>query len=111
LRRWLNSDFYNNLPAYIRSRIVEVVNQNNAGSATQDKVFLLSVEEARAYFKSDSDRVAKYQGTGSWWWLRSRGSYGAHDAANVGNDGGVSGSGFIVGYDDYGVRPALWLNL
>jgi tetratricopeptide (TPR) repeat protein len=118
LRNWLNNEFYNSLPSHIKSRVIEVTNQNPnnpeygtvGGNATRDKVFLLSIDEARTYFSSNSDRSAKYQETGTWWWLRSPGHY-AYCAAYVNFDGSVNLCGNGVSYDIGGVRPALWLNL
>ena len=117
LRKWLNNDFYDGLPAHIKSRVVEVVNQNPdngtipGGNPTRDKVFLLSIDEANRYFKSDSERIAKFEGAGYWWWLRSPGD-GADYAASVSYDGDVNDYGFdVIGDDGVGVRPALWLSL
>ncbi|MCL2054428.1 MAG: DUF6273 domain-containing protein [Oscillospiraceae bacterium] len=103
LRKYLNGAFYNSFDTSDKSRIV---------SFNSDNVFLLSVDEARKYFKNDSDRAAKYGKEASWWWLRSPGDYG-DSAAGVLSDGSV----YVLGIDFYdvsavgGVRPALWLNL
>jgi tetratricopeptide (TPR) repeat protein len=118
LRRWLNLEFYSSLPAHIKSRVVEVTNQNSdnphygtaGGAPTRDKVFLLSVNEANRYFKDNNDRRATCEGTGHWWWLRSPGD-NARYAANVSYDGDVYVDGNYVVNSSFGVRPALWLNL
>jgi hypothetical protein len=116
LRTWLNTTFYNRLPAFVRSRVVAVTNQNqNNGSAPggapmSDRVFLLSLDEARQYFSNDADRIAKYQGEARWWWLRSPGSGGSGYAANVYSNGSVNSYGHDV-TNGSGVRPALWLQL
>ncbi|MDR2197481.1 MAG: DUF6273 domain-containing protein [Coriobacteriales bacterium] len=119
LRTWLNNAYYNSLPAYFKSRIVEVINQNpshlgwrsaSGGNPTRDKVFLLSIDEVKWYFNSDSHRVAKYQGASLWWWLRSPGRRLVY-AAVVDSDGYVDVGGDYVEDDDSGVRPALWLDL
>jgi len=107
------------------------------GNATTDKIFLLSVTEAQAYFTSDTDRKAdatryavkkgayvlgsssgKYSNDGvctddhcySHWWLRSPG-IDVSDAALVYGVGSISSSGRYVNYDHIAVRPALWVNL
>jgi tetratricopeptide (TPR) repeat protein len=117
LRKWLNNEYYNSLPAYFKSRIVEVINQNpshlgwrsaSGDNSTRDKVFLLSIDEAERYFGSNSDRVASYKGVNHWWWLRSSGNMGG--AASVWSDGGVNHTGIAL-FWMLGVRPALWLNL
>ena len=119
LREWLNTVFYHNLPLPIRSRVLELENQNldnstyktPGGNPTRDKVFLLSIDEAGGYFKSDSERVAEFEGAGDCWWLRSPGGL-ADIAAYVGIDGFVHAYGNLVDDEDYyGVRPAIWLSL
>ncbi|MDR1712956.1 MAG: DUF6273 domain-containing protein, partial [Coriobacteriales bacterium] len=75
-------------------------------SATDDYVFLLSIDEAEQYFSSDSDRVAKKSDGGAdGWWLRSPGN-NSNNAANVNNDGNVNTNGNNVNNNN-GVRPAL----
>jgi hypothetical protein len=113
LRQWLNTEYLNSLPLSWASRIVEVINQNpidpklgtEGYNVTNDKVFLLSIDEANRYFKDDNDRAADY-----WWWLRSPGD-NADRAAIVLSDGYVNAAGNDVDYGNCGVRPALWLNL
>jgi hypothetical protein len=109
LRKWLNGEFYSSLPQALRDRVLPVKVRTKGSKGTTDKVFLLSTDEAKQYFKSDKDRIAKYNGSAYWWWLRSRGDY-AHYAANVNYGGGVNDCGHSVNRVG-GVRPALWLNL
>lgn len=92
------------------------------GSATTDKVFLLSINEAGKYFPSDSERqckatkYAEAQGTNvnssdnCWWWLRSPGNFQSR-AAGVNYDGSIFSNGHYVDYGTYAVRPVLWINL
>lgn len=137
LRSWLNNEFYNT--AFSASeknsiRTTNVVNNDNpsygteGGNNTQDKVFLLSIDEANKYFSSDEARkcvptdyaVANgthqddYYTVGAegtcWWRLRSPGS-NLGDAALVYSGGVVDFIGDGVFYDFYGVRPALWINI
>jgi len=138
LRRWLNNDFYSGLPEDIRLLVKEVANQNpdhgqaTNSASTQDKVFLLSANEAQRYFTSDRDRQANINLTdktvrfwsqkyevdldelvrldgGFWWWLRSPG-VGADGASRVRYDGSIFDYGIIDGLDN-GVRPAMWLKV
>jgi hypothetical protein len=113
----------------------------HGGEATADKIFLLSLEETVRYFGDSgqlADRPQKkpvwiddryngarlsytvgavpgYEtrypaGTAWYWWLRSPG--GAPDGASaVGSDGRVWMSGYFVSRYDFGVRPALWLDM
>ena len=110
IRRILNGDFFNNAPDQAKARIAETqVNTN--GNNTTDKVFLLSTDEARKYFSSDADRIARNQdGSGVWWWLRSPGNNG-NIAAGVYGGGGIYMDSSYVYFTSGGVRPALWLKL
>ena len=101
----------------------------DGGGETEDRVFLLSIDEARKYFKNNADRIAvltRYavkegawaynmdklrngEKTG-WWWLRSPGVFSDY-AALVITDGDVHGYGRNVDGSGVSVRPALWLNL
>jgi len=118
LRQWLNKDFYSGLPQSVKSVVLTTNVVTSGSTSTEDKVFLLSIDEANKYFKSDSDRATQIEG-GSWcdWWLRSPGG-DPGTASCVGTGGGVHFGGnsnpYERGYDvgsDVGVRPALWVNL
>lgn len=58
VRKYLNGEFYNSFIEADRSRIIEVVNENNdnpwygtnGGNSTTDRIFLLSIEEVFKYF-------------------------------------------------------------
>lgn len=105
------------------------------GNDTQDKVFLLSVQEAKRYLPSRKKRVCElteyaleerrqvYERYGRddlkevygknprcVWWLRSPGDYGII-AAFVYYDGSVNAYAWDVKYGDFAVRLALWLIL
>ena len=118
MRQYLNNDFYNKLPDADKSRIAQRTVQNpdntdygtKGGNDTSDRVFLFSIEEAERYFNHDEERVANFNGTASWWWLRSPG-LGACSAASVNGGGQVFVLGISVFDVGGGVRPALWLNL
>lgn len=112
LRRWLNTVF---LPLSFteaeRARIlpstVKTPDSRNfgtpGGEATEDRLFLLSAEEAAALLPDDPSRAL-----GRWWWLRTPG-FDNSFAATVSPDGAVVSIGSFVDTDDYAVRPALWL--
>jgi hypothetical protein len=113
LRRWLNGDFYNQLPESIKPLIadIKVVSadnseyQLNSSNITTDKVLLLSNYEAAKYLKDSDDRAL-----GDWWWLRSPGAYSGY-AASVHGVGSDSDCGSEVERADGGVRPAFWIKL
>ena len=133
LRYWLNDEFYRKaFDSEEQQKIIkkEVKAERNPeyntdpGKDTQEKIFLLSINEAEKYFDSDEARkclptdYAVSQGTWvnsdlgtCWWWLRSPG-YSSLRAAGVRSDGDVDRSGSDVYYGALeAVRPALWVNL
>ncbi|MCD7811804.1 MAG: DUF6273 domain-containing protein [Ruminococcus sp.] len=107
LRKWLNEDFYSTFAPEEQARILETHLENSGnkkhgtkgGNDTDDKIFLLSLDEAEKYMTEDERKA------NSWWWLRSPGYYQAH-AAGVLSGGGFDAHGdFVIG--EGGVRPAL----
>lgn len=137
LRTWLNDDFYHAaFSAAEQNRIVTTTVKNDdnpdygtaGGNDTQDKVFLLSIDEANKYFASNEARqcvpTAYAEGQGVLtsdsytaaggavaciWWLRSTGNYSAR-AYSVGSYGYMDYN-YDVNYTGYGVRPAMWIHL
>jgi serine/threonine protein kinase len=118
LRKWLNSEYYDSLPKRVRERVLNkkvlnAANPNNdteGGNPTYDRVFILSIDEARKYFETDKDRTAKLDKSEWAWWLRSPG-LGQRCASYVTRAGAINTIGSLVDYGNYGVRPALWLDL
>ncbi len=143
IRKWLNNKFLNKaFSTEQRRKIISsrIANKDNAryntrgGNATNDKLFLLSIEEANKYFNSDESRIAyptpyakskksvngdlyvsssdvsTDRGGSCWWWLRSPGDL-QYAAAFVLSAGFVTAHGRDVGLEDGGVRAALKINL
>ncbi len=132
LRAWLNGEFLEtSFNDYEESVVMlsEVSNTRNpeyyffdGGNDTQDKVFLLSIDEANQYLKfndegsAESTPYAKEQGVGiadngkTPFWLRSPGG-NPQSAALWGIYGTVEYGGLNGNYTTVGVRPALWVNL
>ena len=129
LRKWLNSEFINNAFSEEEQQIIALTKNDNphnptygttGGNTTEDKVFLLSIEEANTYLTKEERKCrptpyAKQHNAWSsehnicYWWLRSPGSY--RDSAAYANDnGGVSGSGSFVDDGYCAVRVALWVD-
>lgn len=131
LRNWLNNSFYERaFSDGERSMILESVvtadanprEETPAGNDTKDKVFLLSINEAKRYFVTDVRR--KCRGTyycyaqGAlettngccFWWLRSPGSY-SNFAAYVNYQGHSESFGNPVIEHEFAVRPALWITI
>ena len=110
----------------------------SGGDITEDKVFLLSVEEAKRYFKEDKtyegrlrgfskERTCKptefakkngaelalyedtYQGS-TYWWLRTPGEKKSL-ATYVNQNGSVIAGGMTPTYGRYTIRPVIFVQL
>lgn len=111
LRRWLNTVF---LPLSFsgaeRVKILpaRVETPDNlhfgsaGGDAAEDRLFLLSTEEAAALTDAGTRAL------GHWWWLRTPG-FDNSFAAAVTPEGRIVPIGSFVDAEDYAVRPALWV--
>lgn len=130
MRSWLNQSFYQDaFSSYHQEMILdtEVTADRNpeystdSGSDTNDKIYLLSIDEVKKYFNSQSSRMcqptvyAKVQGSylldsNSWWWLRTPGKDGEHISL-VYTDGEIVSEGFRTYVTDGTVRPVMWLDL
>lgn len=121
LRSWLNYDFRSE--AFADDEIDRICQSVLPTEKTTDFLFLLSDDDARAYFDNDSQRtcegtpyakahglhVAKDSGL-SHWWLRSEGFLG-NQAAGVHCSGMVYPGGFFVDNASMGLRPSCWVRL
>ena len=130
LREWMNNDFLNRaFTADEQAKIATVTNRNpdnpeygtKGGKTTRDRIFALSIDEAKKYFSDDTDRIAyttdythtkgyDYADCSDGWWLRSSGSESSR-AAFVFNHGECFSQGGHVYSGTVAVRPAFWLNL
>lgn len=131
LRSWLNGEFYEAaFSAGDQALVAEsgLANPDNAswgtpgGADTQDRVFLLSIDEVEQYLPTYEERVClptaqavangarTYENGACDWWLRSPGGV-ARRAAGVYSYGSVYSCGWNVDHGGYAVRPALWVNL
>ncbi|MBR6089587.1 MAG: hypothetical protein IKP86_06615 [Anaerolineaceae bacterium] len=127
LRAWLNGDFYTDaFSSTERTQILQVTNKNSntpgsklaAGGDTKDRIFLLSTDEAKQYFSTDSARICQATEytrakTGisdemNFWWLRSLGTY-QYSALGVESDGSIEKTGSNVDVTYGMVRPVMWL--
>jgi len=133
LRSYLNNEFFNSFSPEERERIAETRVANGdalafrkywsdygstswlvpGGNDTDDRIFLLSTDEQKKYFATDSSRVAKrlkdddyYPGEDWMWWLRTPGTDNYHAKAIVPT--GADHIGYSV-TRSFGIRPALWL--
>ena len=120
LRGWLNGEFLTSAFTDDERKIIkETAVKNDAnpkygttgGNDTQDKIFLLSIDEAKKYFKNDEKRKCKMiDSDDTCWWLLSPGGYNT-GAAFVHSHGTVYDRGGDSVDVTHGVRPALWINL
>jgi len=116
LRKYLNAEFYNKL-GEAKSKVLNARNKNQknpeygtkGGNPTNDKIFLLSINEAKKYFTNDSESIANIDGEACWWWLRSPGNLDCR-AADIFADGGVNDRGRFIN-ESGGVRPTLWIKI
>jgi len=137
LRQWLNGDFYAGLPAELQERVVSVslsANDSEEDVAitggigyVEDKVFVLTRDEAKRYFQQTNKRASgvhfskttlrnpeihtylrlnegKHQ-----WVLRSAGKENA-TVLVIGAEGD-SMYYYPVEGANYGIRPAMWIEL
>lgn len=133
IRLWLNYDFYDiAFNDTEKKRIRKVVTENVGNHVqnvisefqTNDYVFLLSIEEAKQYFKYSKDYravgteyakkeglwISKYETSVGYsvWWLRSPGR-SMSSAAIVYAAGGIGYSGDGVATRGNGLRPCIWV--
>ena len=111
LRAWLNEDFLGAAFSEEEQAAIALTDVDNSaaqgnmdwydkdGNDTQDKVYLLSYQEANRYFPREEDRICAvtdhalfhyaYSGDGDagWWWLRSPGRW-SFDTGVAGHEGG-----------------------
>ena len=142
LRDWLNNGFYQEaftneeresiIPTLIKNTPNPSYPKVNAGSDTLDRVFCLSIDEAKQYLKTANslrcipttvavrngayrDENALLYGKGScWWWLRTPGSAGSRAVFVGGSNFGIKyDGGFVYAYNPTypkTVRPAMWVS-
>ncbi|MBR1453053.1 MAG: hypothetical protein IJ593_00180, partial [Lachnospiraceae bacterium] len=117
LRKKLNNDFISTAFSIDEIELIERVTVLNTdydehthrdGNDTNDKIFLLSINEANKYFTSNKQRVcykAYDNNSNCAWWLRT-----TFDGISRGIEekGTISKSEFTP-YFSYSVRPAMWV--
>ncbi len=115
MRKWLNEDFVSRAFSEGEKEALSTVTLTNTGNATNDKVFLLSVTEAKKYFTTDEQRICAptksaevRENENASWTLRSS-SEGGATADYVSNDGSVK-SRSVEAVMSF-VRPAMWIEV
>lgn len=106
LRDWLNTDFLTySFNDNEKSNICPVYNE--AGMV--DYLFLLSLEEFKAYIEPRSMPNMRYEQP-VWWWLRTS-SHNDGKADFISERGYIKDYGYTVNDEHGGVRPAMWINI
>ena len=135
LRRWLNTDFFKTAFSAGEKALIKkamVTNPDNpvygtdGGDDTKDRLFILSIAEAKRFFKTDMSRQcpvtqyaiangAEVDPSGmAWWWLRTPGSGMKSSSSVISN---VDASGLVREFGNFAlseggvIRPAFWLDL
>ena len=132
LRKWLNEEFLQSAFTETEQNRLETATvpaaynpsyETDPGNSTQDKVYLLGIDEVNRFFTADEERVGlptqtvishsveTEADTGSVsWWLRSPGDNNLCKAF-VYRNGKIIGIGLGVSHADCTVRPVITLRL
>lgn len=98
LRKYLNCEFYQRFTTDERERIVPVINKNQdnhwygskGGEDTEDRIFLLSLEETVCCYFGDSSEMLLNKRKNQRYWFERKDRNNSRRVARVGsNDGGV----------------------
>ena len=104
VENWLNENYYQNVFSESEKKMIS---ETEVG-----KVFILSADEAKEYFKDANDRKAAYFKDSIPWWLRS---YKRYEDGIINDyveyDGTINGDGVLYPTQDIGIRPAFWIDL
>ena len=131
LRQWLNNEFYSTAFSEEESKDILTVTvpadpnpdfDTPPGSATEDKIFVLSIKEAEKYITTDIENaclpteyaiangiITYYNRSCCSIWLRSPGKHPSAAAYIITNDD-IDNNGKIVDFDKEGILPAMWIN-
>ncbi len=130
IREWLNDEFIDTAFVGDEEKLICCVTNNNpdgrskteGGDDTEDRVFLLSINEVEKYLPNEIARravtteYAKLQGAeydtygNGRWWLRSPGKT-QDTAAGVHVGGGINYDGRKVDIENSCIRPAMWIRI
>lgn len=105
LRKYLNTKFYESFNDDEKA----IISTTELGDSIFDKIFLLSIDEFKKYFRHSA--IDRYIPDLASWWLRSPGLLSDYNAmfarscTSIENDVGASVE------TKNGVRPAMWISL
>ncbi len=124
LREWLNNDFLNAAFSEEEKAIIPTVTVSAdanpeydvyQGNTTEDKIFLLSIQEVDKYLTIDSTKACKptrytiSKNQETCLWLRTSGP-GQDFATLISKSGKVDTYGKYVSWE-YWIRPAMWIDI
>ena len=121
LRKWLHSTFINNaFSEEEQQAIIPTQNKTNDNVETEDKVFLLSVEEANKYLTQKTRKCrptsytkyndVKYNDNNiCFWFFFTAGCY-PYFTLFVDCDGNINNVGMRIDCDYYAIRPCIWVD-
>ncbi len=128
LRKWLNNEFLNESfnseeIGYINTTTLTNSNnpllQMNCGQQTEDKIFILSLEETVKYLKTDASRIAKpcemLESDFNWYITIMRTPAYGPIGQNISYYNAYDGKldyicGYVVDGEAY-IRPAMWIKI
>jgi len=85
--------------------------QKNAAKRMAKSIFSMASDGHMTTEKEAMEHFARRNGDVYWWWLRSPGARDDLAAHVHGGRSGVNVFGDITGYETYGVRPVIWIQL
>jgi len=132
LRGWLNEVFWNEAFSAEEKELIltttvsvdiNLVNKQDQGNPTEDKVFILSLSELETYLEEPDARRSRateravaegafidtISGNG-WYWTRTSARY-SNEVKTIDSYGCINKFGDGVAEKYYTVRPAIWINL
>lgn len=104
LRKYLNTKFYESFNDDEKA----IICTTELGNSIFDKIFLLSIDEFKKYFRHSA--LDRFIPDFANWWLRSPGVGRDYNAKFILCDGTVMDWGASVETKN-GVRPAMWISL
>ncbi|MDR0490345.1 MAG: DUF6273 domain-containing protein [Oscillospiraceae bacterium] len=85
--------------------------QKNAANRMIASIFSMNSNGVRETYEEAMEHFERRNGAVYWWWLRSPGARSDLAAHVHGGLSGVNIFGDLIGYETYGVRPAMWILL
>ncbi|MCL1804309.1 MAG: DUF6273 domain-containing protein [Eubacteriaceae bacterium] len=85
--------------------------QKNAAKRIAASIYSMKSDGMMQTYEEAMEHFERRNGAVYWWWLRSPGARSDLAAHVHGGLSGVNIFGDLIGYETYGVRPAMWILL